>query len=516
MEFVLEALPVHVCLSVLLLVCLYFYGSRTFNYWKVRGVPFMKPLPFLGTQLFAFTHSVSRVDFFNNVYNKYEGERYVGLFQFKVPLLLIRDPEMVNDILISNFNDFHDRGLDNNHRLNPLSASLVQLEGLTWRNLRKKSASVFSQAKLKAMFDIVEPIMVNLVELVERNSAERKSMDVRQLALQFTMQTIGAVAFGVDLDMLDEPKSEFIKNADNNFGFTLRRLMYEFLMTLHPKLTSLIKFKAFDPDKERFFIDFAKDVVAHRDISDYHRNDFLQLLINLKMEDWVAKPSNNEKSEVRKERDVLHETLVAANVFIFFVGGVDAVTSSLSHCLLELAVNPEIQDKTREEILTKTNKTEKLTYEVVQGMKYLDLVVAENLRKNPPLVTLIRKVTNSYRIPGTDIVLDKGVKINIPVHAIQNDPKYYPEPHQFNPDRFSDNHSSNLKNGTFTPFGDGPRICIGKSFALFELKVALVRLLARFKFGICEKTVYPLEYRTGTTFLIPKNGIWLKVEKIQE
>uniref|UniRef100_A0A1B6DS13 Cytochrome P450 n=1 Tax=Clastoptera arizonana TaxID=38151 RepID=A0A1B6DS13_9HEMI len=520
MEFVLDTLSLTLCLVVVFVTSLYMYGTRTFNYWKVRGIPYLKPLPFVGTQLFMFTNSASHIDYYSDIYKQYDKERYVGLFQFQDPQLFVRDPKMINDILISNFNDFHDRGLYTNFKLNPLNATLLRLEGSMWRNLRKKSSPVFTVGKLKTMIGEVEKIALDLVRLMEKKTEESACVDVRELAVQFTTKAIGSVAFGVDLDTLDDPESEFVKKAANVFGYTARRVTNELLSSVHPKLTTLLGLKSFDPKVERFYLDFVKDAVAYRENHNYQRNDFLQLLINLRKDDVLAKPSNDvvdsgyENSDFGDKEVVLDDKLLAANVFIFFIAGFDTTSTSLSHCLLELAVNPDIQEKTRQEILAMTKDTEKLTYEVIQSMKYLDQVISENLRKNSPVVNIFRKVTNPYQIPGTDVVLDKEVNIYIPIYAIHNDPKYYPEPHRFDPDRFSEENAANLNNGTYLPFGDGPRICIGKRFALMELKVALIHLLTRFKFGVTEKTEYPLEYRTGTMFLIPKGGIWLKVEKI--
>uniref|UniRef100_A0A1B6C600 Cytochrome P450 n=2 Tax=Clastoptera arizonana TaxID=38151 RepID=A0A1B6C600_9HEMI len=163
-----------------------------------------------------------------------------------------------------------------------------------------------------------------------------------------------------------------------------------------------------------------------------------------------------------------------------------------------------------------TNNTENVTYEIVQGMKYLDQVISENLRKHTPLLYFTRKVTRDYRIPGTDVVLNKNVGIIIPSYAIHNDPKYYPEPRKFDPERFSEQNASKLKKFTYMPFGGGPRLCVAKRFALLEQKITLTRLLPRFRFGVCEKTEYPLDYEPSTMFPIPKKGIWLKVERLQK
>lgn len=74
--------------------------------------------------------------------------------------------------------------------------------------------------------------------------------------------------------------------------------------------------------------------------------------------------------------------------------------------------------------------------------------------------SLMRECTIPYPVPDSDIVLDKGTFAVIPVAALHMDPKYYPSPELFDPDRFVGNNHK--PNSTFLPFGDGPRICIGE------------------------------------------------------
>jgi cytochrome P450 family 6 len=75
---------------------------------------------------------------------------------------------------------------------------------------------------------------------------------------------------------------------------------------------------------------------------------------------------------------------------------------------------------------------------------------------------LNRECTKDYKIPGTDVVLEKGMPTVIPVLALHHDPKYYPEPERFDPDRFNENEKAKRHHFVYLPFGEGPRICIGK------------------------------------------------------
>lgn len=82
---------------------------------------------------------------------------------------------------------------------------------------------------------------------------------------------------------------------------------------------------------------------------------------------------------------------------------------------------------------------------------------AETLRKYPPLPNIPRIVRKNYRIPDTDIVLEKGTAVFIPIYAIQRDPDIHPEPEQFKPERFDSEHLEAMHTMAWAPFGEGRR-----------------------------------------------------------
>lgn len=85
----------------------------------------------------------------------------------------------------------------------------------------------------------------------------------------------------------------------------------------------------------------------------------------------------------------------------------------------------------------------------------------ETLRKYPPLLTLMRKSEEDYQVPDDTLVIEKGVIVLIPVYSLHYDHRYYPDPQTFNPERFSREEKAKRPNGTYMPFGNGPRVCIG-------------------------------------------------------
>lgn len=80
----------------------------------------------------------------------------------------------------------------------------------------------------------------------------------------------------------------------------------------------------------------------------------------------------------------------------------------------------------------------------------------------PPIPLLIRESINEYKLPNTDIILDEGTKIIIPVMSLHHDPELFPNPDMFNPERFSEENKQNIVPCSYIPFSEAPRNCIGK------------------------------------------------------
>lgn len=93
--------------------------------------------------------------------------------------------------------------------------------------------------------------------------------------------------------------------------------------------------------------------------------------------------------------------------------------------------------------------------------------LSEALRMYPPLPTLNRVCTEEYHIPDTNVIIDKGTKIVIPLMGLHNDEEFFPEPNKFNPDRFNKENIEKIKPYTYLPFGGGPRNCLGKFRSTF-------------------------------------------------
>lgn len=150
--------------------------------------------------------------------------------------------------------------------------------------------------------------------------------------------------------------------------------------------------------------------------------------------------------------------------FLFFIAGFDTSSTLLSFVAYELSANPDIQQKLYEEV-EETHKSlggNKLTYNAVQNMKYLDMVISETLRLWPPAPNTDRLCVKDYNYDDGQckFTIEKGTVLLIPIIGLHLDEKYWDNPAKFNPERFSDDNKNNITPGAYVPFGVGPRNCI--------------------------------------------------------
>lgn len=183
--------------------------------------------------------------------------------------------------------------------------------------------------------------------------------------------------------------------------------------------------------------------------------------------------------------------------------------------LYELAVNQLIQDRLRSEIQDVLDKHNgEVTYESIMQMKYLDMVFNESIRKYPVVDPQLRQCTKDFKIPNSSLTIPKGTLIMISSSALHNDERFFANPSKFDPERFNEENIKDRHPFAYIPFSEGPRICIGSRFGIMQTKIALVKLLNKYKFSPCDKTPIPMKFSPRKSFQSPVDGMWLKLEHI--
>ncbi|CAB3365185.1 Hypothetical predicted protein [Cloeon dipterum] len=505
----------------------YWYLTKSFDFWQKQGVNFIKPIPLMGSVPTMFLMREHMALFYQRNYKKYEGEPYVGFFMGTLPSLMVFDLALIKHIMVKDFSHFTDRVFRWSEEGDPLNAlNLFMIRGQRWRELRTKLAPTFTSGKIKGMF----PLIVESTELFDEHlqtlATSGEAFESKDLLGCLFTDVIGSCIFGIKCNTIKEPNNQFRVMGKRLLEIRPWQAVKAILVFYFNDLAQKLKLGVTDKEVTEFFKKLTKDMMDQRIEKNIVRKDFIQLLMELKVKGNITVDDGDDEdrqilpelntTESSSNNIKFDDTILAAQATVFFLAGFETSSTVISFALLELAANPNVQRKAHFEIdeqLVKCNG--KVTYESLKEMKYLDLILQETMRKYPPVAVHFRECTKAYTIPGTNIFLKEGSIIAIPNHAMQNDPKFFPNPDRFDPERFSDDDALHKYQYIFSPFGEGPRQCIGNRFAMIQSKLALLTFLRKYKMSFTEKTVFPVKLSPLYFITTAKGGIWLKMEQRQ-
>lgn len=181
MSSLLDCLTLSLTIFSAVFIGLYFYFIRNFNFWKKLGVPYPKPMPFLGNLKETVLQKVTIANYLKNLYDEYSDKPYVGIFSFDQPGLVVRDLDLVKKILVKDSNVFADRNATVNRNMDPLIAkSLGGEKGKRWRQLRVNLSPIFATNKMKNMFHMVVLCCKDLTDFLNMETADGKRLQGRK------------------------------------------------------------------------------------------------------------------------------------------------------------------------------------------------------------------------------------------------------------------------------------------------------------------------------------------------
>lgn len=158
-----------------LFVILYLYFTRNFNFWKKRGIPYAKPLPFVGNLKEAVLQETDIGRNLKQIYDQHKCKPYVGFFSFDQPSLLINDPEIIKMILVKDAQHFVNRTQTANEKADPLTAKAIfALKDKKWKYVRAAMTPIFTTGKMKKMFYLVQKCAEELTLFLEKQTADGK------------------------------------------------------------------------------------------------------------------------------------------------------------------------------------------------------------------------------------------------------------------------------------------------------------------------------------------------------
>lgn len=356
---------------VLVLSIGYFFIQKRFLFWSDNGIPHIEGSLPSGSlnDIGKKYHMAEQLQIWYNKFKKEGNPAYAGIYFFLNPVVLAMNCDLIKTILVKDFNHFMDRQIYYNEKDDPLSAHLAALQGNRWKNLRSKLTPTFTSGKLKSMLPIVVGVADEFRKVLGETIKTEKELDMRDILGRFTTDVIGSCAFGIDCNSLKDPNGEFRKFGKLSAEKSRHPTLIMLFMTTFRKLANFLKMKVVLDDVSDFFLGAIKNTIEVREKNNIKRNDFMNMLIELKNNGKLEGDSSSVGSITFDE--------LAAQAFVFFGAGFETSSTTMSYTLYELSLNHDIQNKAREEVLRVLEKYDGvMSYEAVTDMKYIEQIIS--------------------------------------------------------------------------------------------------------------------------------------------
>ncbi|KAK1289883.1 hypothetical protein QJS10_CPB18g00831 [Acorus calamus] len=465
------------------------------------------------------------VDIFSSL-----AKQYGPIYRFHLgrqPLVIVADAELCREVGMR-FKDFPCRSLPS-----PITGSPLLLKGLfssrgpTWSAMRNAVTSIYQPTHVGTHLPAMQTCIETLTHYISTTTDD--VVHFSNLFLRMTNDVIGKTAFGVDFGLIsttnstaseedDDEDSRFIKHIRSTTSLKMdltasfSTILGLLLPILQEPFRHLLRRIPGTADHQ---IDIAnatlketmEDIVARRvrEVADEDRGpakkDFLSVILNVR------------EAKGGKFKELITDDHVSALTYEHLLAGSTATSFTLAAVLYLVAKHPEVEERLQREIdgfgpidVVPT------PIELREGFPYLDQVLKESMRFYTSSPLIAREADHDVEIAGYK--LPKGTWVWLGVSVLHNDPKNFPEPHLFRPERFDPDGDEERRRNPYSyiPFGIGPRECIGQRFAIQEIKLSLVHLYQRFIFRCSPEMEDPPELEYGMTHKF-KHGVKLQVVK---
>lgn len=448
------------------------------------------PRSFLGWNTFpGFAASGDRPEL--NVSNH---ERYGDVVRHRVgPLVvhMIRHPDHVKHVLQENHaNYMKGRGLQKIKVL--LGEGLLTSEGEFWRRQRKLAQPAFHHRRLAGLADT----MVRVTEEMCRAWSERlagasrgdATFDVlgetMKLTLEIATRTLFSTTVAEEAKTVQRALTVALEDAS-------KRLFRLFDVPLWVPTRENIALRGAIAELDAVVFGIIRDRRQRLERGDAPPDDLLSMLMSVRDE---------ETGESMNDRQLRDE------VMTLFLAGHETTANALAWAIYLLDANPACRERLEEEV-SRVLGSRSPTFADVPRLAYTKMCFEESLRLYPPAWIFGRKAMGADKLGSYDIPADSYVVIC--PYGMHRNPAYFENPRTFDPTNFSPEKVERRHKYAYLPFGGGPRICIGNSFALMEGVLILAMLAQRFRVRVCPgQDIVPLP----TITLRPKHGVLVKLE----
>ena len=397
---------------------------------------------------------------------------------------MLMEPTAIREILLDRVGDYPKSDVTKNLLKPAIGESLFIAEGAHWRWQRRAAAPVFTHRNMMNL----APIMTSAAERSAQRITDAGPRGINMLdeMVTTTFDIIADVTFSggdtFDRDGVHNAIDDYIAEAGKISLFDILGAP-----DWVPRPGRIRSGKALKEMKS--MADKAIDERAARG----HEGvpDLLDLLLA------GVDPETKRKMNTAELRD---------NLLTFIVAGHETTALTLSWSMYLMAFAQDAQARAREEARS-VLQGRAATGDDVANLPFIRQIIDEALRLYPPAGIISRTAMKKDTLCDREIL--PGDTVMVPIYALHRNELLWDEPNSFRPERFADRKS--VARYAYLPFGDGPRICIGASFALQEAVIILATLLSKFKFT-------PIEGRDPEPVMIltvrPEGGVWLTTEPV--
>ena len=392
---------------------------------------------------------------------------------------MVMDPTAIREMLLDRVDDYP-KSLVTKNLLRPaIGDSLFIAEGAHWRWQRRAVAPAFSHRNMLNLSPIMTAAAQRSADRIA--AAGPRAINMLDEMVTSTFDVISDVTFsggdGFDRDAVHRAIDDYIAEAGKLSLFDILGLP-DWL----PRPGRAMSGRALKDMKR--IADGAIDARAERGPSD--TPDLLDLLLD------GTDPKTKRQMNTAELRD---------NLLTFIVAGHETTALTLSWALYLMGFDQAVQQKARAEAQT-VLQGRAATGADVENLPYIRQIIDETLRLYPPAGVISRTAQRNDTLCGREV--RPGDTVMVPIYALGRHQQLWDQPDVFDPDRFKDRKA--IDRYAYLPFGDGPRICIGASFAQQEAVIILATLLSRFRFTPVDgKSPEPVMILT----LRPEGGVWL-------
>lgn len=343
----------------------------------------------------------------------------------------------------------------------------------------------FQKNQLEAFAEEIDRIVSFKLDLIEGE----QTVDVKDLMFQTTLSIINRLLFSVDImerTSFQSQMSTIIDKVQEGIYIKFNQLLPRPKWLPTP---TNIQLKSAKKQTSKLIGDLINDRNKQTEPPTGFK-DLLSILLDAEYADGSKLSQQQVIDELLTLQFAGHET--TANTMVW--------------ALYAISQNPSILRKLQVEVDALHGKP--IGYETQKLLPYTEQVVKETLRLFPSVWCLAAR-TSSEKIVVGDYTIPKGIEFLCSPYTLHRNPKYFPDPESFDPERFSAENEAKLPKGAFMPFGGGPRLCVGNHLAMMESKIILANVIKRFEFHLSkEQVVEPLPQIT----LMQKYGMNMRFE----